>query len=69
MQLLAIAKDGSVPGYSGERTAALTDVQTVPERNASHRVLENLGFEPAGAVEHPEDGTVLEWRLMRRASA
>ena len=37
--------------------------QTLPERNASHRVLEKLGFRAIGLVEHPEDGTVLEWQL------
>ncbi len=46
--------------------AADTDVtvaaQTLPERNASHRVLEKLGFTCVGSVEHPEDGTVLEWK-------
>jgi RimJ/RimL family protein N-acetyltransferase len=36
--------------------------QTLPERNASHRILEKHGFTCMGAVEHPEDGTVLEWR-------
>lgn len=36
--------------------------QTLPERNASHRVLEKLGFTCMGSVEHPQDGTVLEWQ-------
>lgn len=35
--------------------------QTLQDRNASHRVLEKLGFERAGLVEHAEDGTILEW--------
>ena len=35
--------------------------QTLPDRNASHRVLEKLGFVRIGTQEHPEDGTVLEW--------
>lgn len=35
--------------------------QTLPERNASHRILEKLGFTCTGPVEHPEDGLVLEW--------
>lgn len=39
--------------------------QTLPARSASHRVLEKLGFHSVGAVEHPEDGTVLEWQLPR----
>jgi len=41
----------------------LVTAQTLPERNASHRVLEKLGFRAIGSVEHPEDGTVLEWQL------
>ena len=36
--------------------------QTLPGRNASHRVLEKVGFTCVGPLEHPEDGTVLEWR-------
>ena len=43
--------------------------QTMPVRNASHRILEKLGFEVVETVEHPEDGAVLEWRLARHASA
>jgi [ribosomal protein S5]-alanine N-acetyltransferase len=43
--------------------------QTLLERNASHRVLEKLGFRAIGPVEHPEDGVVLEWQLIRRVSA
>lgn len=43
--------------------------QTLPERNASHRILEKLGFEATGTVEHPEDGAVVEWRLRCRAGA
>jgi RimJ/RimL family protein N-acetyltransferase len=41
--------------------------QTMPARDASHRILEKLGFEAVGMVDHPEDGVVLEWRLTRRA--
>jgi ribosomal-protein-alanine N-acetyltransferase len=37
--------------------------QTLPEENASTAVLRKLGFEQVGVVEHPEDGTVWEWRL------
>ena len=40
----------------------LVTAQTLCERNASHRVLEKLGFRAVGTVEHPEDGTVLEWQ-------
>lgn len=37
--------------------------QTLPERNASHRVLERLGFSRVDTINHPEDGVVLEWQL------
>jgi RimJ/RimL family protein N-acetyltransferase len=40
----------------------LVTAQTLCERNASHRVLEKLGFRAVGVVEHPQDGTVLEWQ-------
>lgn len=36
--------------------------QTLPEKNASVRILEKLGFEFSGSVIHPEDGKVWEWR-------
>lgn len=39
--------------------------QTLPERNASHRVLEKLGFRHVATLEHPEDGTVWEWLAER----
>lgn len=35
---------------------------TAPEANASNAILQGLGFEFAGAVAHPEDGTVWEWQ-------
>jgi len=41
----------------------LVTAQTLPERNASHRILEKLGFNCVGKIEHPEDGTVCEWYL------
>jgi len=53
-QLIAMAESSPVPCIAA---------QTLPERNASHRVLEKLGFRVIGPVEHPEDGTVLEWQL------
>lgn len=37
--------------------------RTLPERGASHRVLEKNGFTPSGLVQDPEDGEVLEWVL------
>ena len=36
---------------------------TLPERNASCRVLEKTGFENAGEVIDPEDGIVWRWRV------
>jgi RimJ/RimL family protein N-acetyltransferase len=37
--------------------------QTLPERNASHRVLEKLGFRHVDTFEQPEDGMVWKWQL------
>ena len=34
---------------------------TLPEKNASARVLEKLGFDCLGGVTHPEDGPVWRW--------
>lgn len=39
--------------------------QTLADRNASHRVLEKLGFRHVDTLEDPEDGTLWEWRLPR----
>jgi ribosomal-protein-alanine N-acetyltransferase len=41
----------------------IVKAHTLPERNASHRVLEKLGFAAAGCIVHPVDGVVLLWRL------
>lgn len=57
-QLISIARDAD----AGLHIAA----QTLPRRNASHRVLEKLGFACIGSMEHPEDGVVLEWRKSDR---
>ncbi len=43
--------------------------QTLPEPNASNAILQKLGFEFAGPVEHVTDGTVWEWRLPQSAGA
>lgn len=45
------------------RSSVVVAAQTLPERNASHRVLEKLGFRHVETIEHPEDGTVWEWQL------
>jgi RimJ/RimL family protein N-acetyltransferase len=41
--------------------------QTLPERSASHRILEKLGFRHVATLDHPEDGTVWEWQLRGEA--
>jgi ribosomal-protein-alanine N-acetyltransferase len=41
--------------------------QTLPERSASTRVLENLGFKQTDEIDHPEDGRVWEWELTDEA--
>ncbi len=38
--------------------------QTLPEHNASTRVLEKLGFQQIAEIDHPEDGKVWEWALL-----
>lgn len=54
-QLVAVARQ--------HRPSVLVAAQTLPERNASHRVLEKLGFNYVETIDHPEDGTVWEWQL------
>jgi ribosomal-protein-alanine N-acetyltransferase len=39
----------------------LTRAHTLPERNASGRVLEKCGFQFVGPVTDPEDGLVWRW--------
>lgn len=51
------------------RPRIVVAAQTLPERNASHRVLEKLGFRHVATIEHPEDGTVWEWQLAPGAPA
>lgn len=53
--LLSIARDA--------QPQLVVAAQTLPERNPSHRVLEKLGFSRKGTLQHPEDGTVLEWQI------
>lgn len=43
--------------------AVVIAAQTLPQRNASTAILEKLGFRWHGALMHPEDGEVWEWRL------
>ena len=54
-ELLAIARRADSP--------VVVAAQTLPGRNASHRVLEKLGFRHVATIDHPEDGTVWEWQL------
>lgn len=35
---------------------------TLTEENASNHILKKLGFVFAGAIDHPEDGNIWEWR-------
>ena len=43
--------------------SVLIVAQTLPEENASTRVLKKLGMSLQGTVQHPEDGPVWEWHL------
>jgi hypothetical protein len=45
------------------RPSVLVAAQTLPERNASHVILERLGFRHVATLDHPEDGEVWEWQL------
>jgi RimJ/RimL family protein N-acetyltransferase len=42
--------------------AVIIAAQTLPEKNASTAILEKSGFELFGELEHPDDGTIWEWR-------
>ncbi len=39
---------------------------TLPEHNASTKVLEKCGFKLVGEVMHPEDGLIWRWELPRK---
>jgi [ribosomal protein S5]-alanine N-acetyltransferase len=41
------------------------DAHTLPERNPSTRVLQNIGMKFAGPVHDPQDGEVWHWSLKR----
>jgi [ribosomal protein S5]-alanine N-acetyltransferase len=49
-----------------EGASIVVAAQTLPERHASHRILEKLGFQHTETLDHPEDGTVWEWQLGER---
>jgi ribosomal-protein-alanine N-acetyltransferase len=42
---------------------------TLPEHNASTKVLQNCGFTLMGEIIHPEDGVVWRWELRRESLA
>lgn len=46
---------------AGGPGVAVARAHTLPERNASCRVLERVGFRHAGSVIDPEDGPVWRW--------
>jgi RimJ/RimL family protein N-acetyltransferase len=60
-------------GYATQAATALTEfafadprvktviAHTLPEKNASTRILEKIGFTFIGEIEHPEDGTIWRW--------
>ena len=39
--------------------------QTLPEPSASTSILQKLGFNNVGTIEHPDDGPVWEWHFVR----
>jgi len=47
----------------GHDPSLIVAAQTLPGRNASHRILEKLGVAHVATLEHPEDGIVWEWQL------
>lgn len=51
-----------------DRSVAIL-AQTLPEENASVRILRKLGFAHRGTVVHPEDGNVWEWELAQIENA
>ncbi len=68
-----VVPDFEGQGYATEATAALVEwarkngkiriarAHTLPERNASTRVLEKCGFHHAGEQMHPTDGLIWRW--------
>jgi RimJ/RimL family protein N-acetyltransferase len=60
-QLVTIAQE--------HESSIVVAAQTLPERNASHRILEKLGFRHVDTIDHPEDGTVWEWHLSEKTGA
>jgi len=66
----ATAMAGQLVGMARrEGSSVVVTAQTLPARNASHRVLEKLGFRHVATLDHPEDGTVWEWQLDQKNGA
>lgn len=55
-QLVRIAREAD--------PAITVTAQTLPVESASTAILRRLGFELRGAVDHPDDGPVWDWRLL-----
>ncbi|MEY2550383.1 MAG: [ribosomal protein S5]-alanine N-acetyltransferase [Verrucomicrobiota bacterium] len=51
--------------FEDERVRAV-QAHTLPERNASTKVLEKCGFTLQGELMHPEDGLIWRWELQRQ---
>jgi RimJ/RimL family protein N-acetyltransferase len=49
--------------YARQARARRIRAHTLPERNASTRVLEKCGFAQVGSVVDPDDGTVWRWEI------
>lgn len=60
---------GLVDVARGSGLVDAVHAHTLPETNASTRVLTKLGFENLGPFAHPEDGTLWRWRTDVGASA
>ena len=54
---------------AGAAAVRVVRAHTAPERNASVRVLEKLGFRPLGQVIDPEDGPIWRWEWTSRSPA
>ena len=52
-----------VPNPTTSGQARLVRAYTLPEENASTRILEKCGFRYRGAVNHAEDGLIWLWEL------
>jgi RimJ/RimL family protein N-acetyltransferase len=60
-QGIATAMAAELVEMAAREGVALVRAQTLPEVNASCRILGKLGFRNIGTVMHPEDGEVWEW--------